>query len=338
MQDFLAQYWGDLSSLFSNSQQRLFWGYLLCASVIAALYSLHKSTKSTTDSVKTALGLPHWFSKSAIADYKLIIINKAIYLLCNPLLLGKLTIATLIFELMHSLLGQRNIESDLPDWLIITSFTLFVFVFDDFARFYTHKIMHEFPVLWEFHKTHHSATRLTPLTVLRTHPVEGLLFAIRSALVQGISIGSFVFLFDDKVDLFTVLNVNIILFIFNVAGSNLRHSHISIPYYKWIENIFISPAQHHIHHSTAPRHFNKNYGAVLAVWDKLFKTLHHSEVNTQIHYGISRHQTEREQGLQQLYLSAFTNSYQIIKSRLTKYRKIVLGIKIKDVNNNNNHL
>jgi len=319
MQDFFTQYWSDLSSLFSNSQQRLYWGYLLCASIIAAIYSLHKSTSNFKNSLSTALGFPHWFSKSARADYLLILINKAIYLIFNPLLLGKLTVATLIFEGMHQLLGQRNIETNIPSWAIISLFTLFIFIFDDFARFYTHKIMHELPILWEFHKTHHSATNLTPLTVLRTHPVEGLLFAIRSAIVQGVSIGFFVFLFDDKVDLYTVLNVNIILFIFNIAGSNLRHSHISIHYYLCIEKVIISPAQHHIHHSTATRHFNKNYGAVLAIWDWLFKTLHHSEPQTQIQYGISKYQKDSEQGLTTLYLSAFGNSYKIISVTLARW-------------------
>ena len=338
MEQFLTQYWNDISALFSNSQQRLFWGYLLSASFIAALFSLKTRTGTLKTTVKTALGLPHWLSKSARADYQLILINKAIYLLFNPFLLGKLTVATLIFETMHLSLGHRNIETELPEWLIVMGFTLFIFIFDDFARFYTHKIMHEIPWLWEFHKTHHSATSLTPLTVLRTHPVEGMLFAIRSALVQGISIGIFGFCFDDKVDLFTVLNVNIILFMFNLAGANLRHSHISIHYYPWLEKILISPAQHHIHHSTAPRHFDKNYGAILAVWDRLFNTLHLSEAGTTIQYGIAHDQKEGEQSLRALYLSAFANSFKILKSRLYKYRLFARKIKIKDVNKNTNHL
>ncbi|NQZ30067.1 MAG: sterol desaturase family protein [Oceanospirillaceae bacterium] len=315
MDSFFQQYWSDLTSLFSNSQQRLYWGYLVCAIIIAALYSLKKQPKQLKASISNALGLPHWLSRSARADYQLIIINKAIYLLCNPILIGKLSIATLIFELMHQWLGQRPVESDIPSWIIISAFTAFIFIFDDFARFYTHKLMHQIPWLWEFHKTHHSATTLTPLTVLRTHPVEGLLFAIRSAFVQGISIGVFVFLFADKVDLYTVLKVNVLVFIFNVAGANLRHSHISIRYYRAIENIFISPAQHHIHHSTAPRHFNKNYGAILAIWDKCFNCHCYSE-DKPLSFGLSKNQNGNEQSLQKLYLAAFVNSYKIIKAQL----------------------
>ena len=51
--------------------------------------------------------------------------------------------------------------------------------------------------------------------------------------------------------------------------------------------LFQSPAHHQVHHSTDPRHFDKNLGFALAVWDWLFGTLHiparEREVN---HYGV----------------------------------------------------
>ena len=51
--------------------------------------------------------------------------------------------------------------------------------------------MHKIPLLWEIHKTHHSARVLTPITIFRTHPLEGLIFVIRSAITQGIVIALF---------------------------------------------------------------------------------------------------------------------------------------------------
>ena len=38
--------------------------------------------------------------------------------------------------------------------------------------------MHRVPALWEFHKVHHSAEVLTPLTEWRQHPVELMLFPV----------------------------------------------------------------------------------------------------------------------------------------------------------------
>ena len=137
--------------------------------------------------------------------------------------------------------------------------------------------MHKWPVLWALHKVHHSAETLNPITVYRTHPLEGILFSLRGAFSQGTVISTFFFIFGDKVDLVTILGVNFLVFSFHVAGSNLRHSHIDIKYWVWLEKILISPAQHQLHHSLDERHYDKNFGAALAIWDWIFGSLHHSE-------------------------------------------------------------
>jgi sterol desaturase/sphingolipid hydroxylase (fatty acid hydroxylase superfamily) len=42
----------------------------------------------------------------------------------------------------------------------------------DLGYWIAHRTMHEIPLLWEFHKTHHAAEVLTPLTAARAHPIE----------------------------------------------------------------------------------------------------------------------------------------------------------------------
>ena len=146
-------------------------------------------------------------------------------------------------------------------------FTVFFFVFDDFSRFYVHRLMHRVPVLWAFHQVHHSAETMTPFTIFRTHPIEGFIFTLRTSVVQGIVISVFLFLFGSKVDLITVYGASVGVVIFHSLGSNLRHSHVKIRYPRLIELFFISPGQHQIHHSTEKRHFDKNFGVAMAVWD-----------------------------------------------------------------------
>ena len=73
---------------------------------------------------------------------------------------------------------------------------------------------------------------------------------------------------------------------FNTAGSNLRHSHIGIRYWPWLEYILISPAQHQLHHSIDISHHDKNFGAALAIWDYIFGSLHHSEEIEDLTLGI----------------------------------------------------
>ena len=101
--------------------------------------------------------------------------------------------------------GYQSVGSDWPLWTITALFTFSYFILNDFSRFFVHKLLHEVPFLWEFHKVHHSARVLTPITVFRTHPVEGILFSFRSIFVQGFLIAVFTFLFGDRVDPIYVL-------------------------------------------------------------------------------------------------------------------------------------
>ncbi|MGB1239167.1 MAG: sterol desaturase family protein [Pseudomonadales bacterium] len=315
MPDAIQSYLQDVTSLFSNSQQRLYWGYLLCALGVAVSYSLYlKFQKNSTSTSGLLSSLKAFVSSSALADYKIILINKAIFLSIAPLLVTKLAIATALFEALHQVFdGRIALFPSLPQWAVITLFTLFVFIFDDFMRFFCHRLMHKLSWLWLFHQTHHSATSLTPLTVLRTHPVEGVIFALRSALVQGISIALFVYFFAERVDLFTVLNVNIALFVFNVAGSNLRHSHVRLCYWPWLEKWLISPAQHQLHHSTNPKHFDSNYGAVLAIWDRCFDSLIYSKNNDVTQFGLSNRAEDRVQTLSALYVKPLFQCYRKLR-------------------------
>jgi sterol desaturase/sphingolipid hydroxylase (fatty acid hydroxylase superfamily) len=152
---------------------------------------------------------------------------------------------------------------------------------------------------------------MTPFTIFRTHPIEGLIFALRTSIVQGIVISIFLFLFGSKVDLITVFGASAGVVIFHSLGSNLRHSHIKIRYPRAIELFFISPGQHQIHHSTEKRHFDKNFGVALAVWDLIFGSLLHSE--NQIHkFGLATRFGEKH-NLLHLYVEPFKAAIRIIK-------------------------
>jgi sterol desaturase/sphingolipid hydroxylase (fatty acid hydroxylase superfamily) len=190
-------------------------------------------------------------------------------------------------------------------------FTVFFFVFDDFSRFYVHRLMHRIPILWAFHQVHHSAETMTPFTIFRTHPIEGFIFTLRTSVVQGIVISVFLFLFGSKVDLITVYGASVGVVIFHSLGSNLRHSHVKIRYPRLIELFFISPGQHQIHHSTEKRHFDKNFGVALAVWDLIFGSLLHSESQTH-KFGLTTKFGEKH-NLLHLYVEPFKAAIRIMK-------------------------
>lgn len=56
---------------------------------------------------------------------------------------------------------------------------------------------------------------------------------------------------------------------------------------KFWSHIFISPAQHQIHHSLAHKHWDENYGEVFAIWDWAFGTLYVPETIEVLEFAFS---------------------------------------------------
>lgn len=241
---------------------------------MAALFYLvpRKSDQKPNGTWRQRLGLVrrYWWNRSAKVDYQLMAINallKAIIFV--PFLSFGFQISQFTVHGLLNLFG--DFQSLPPSQGSIALFTLAVFVWDDFLRFFHHFLMHRFSWLWAFHEAHHSARVLTPLTLFRTHPVEAFLAALRNGLSLGVATGAFLFLFDGHFHVLTFLGVNAFGWLFNFLGSNLRHSQVPLGF-GHLERVFISPAQHQIHHSQAATDFERNFGVSLAIWDLLFGT------------------------------------------------------------------
>ena len=327
--DYFFDYTSQITNQFIDPKKRVFLFYILISILIAAAWFMINKKLSLKKTLIKIFDKKIFFSKSAKSDYKIFLINQLIMMIASPFLITQLTIATALYFYFHTI-----------DWLsagmfvgiakiyIILSFTIFQFTIDDFSKYIVHRFMHKWPVLWALHKVHHSATVLTPMTVFRTHPLEGIIFSLRSAITQAIGISLFFYLFGNLVSLYTIVGVNVFVFVFNILGSNLRHSHIGIRYWKWLEYIFISPAQHQLHHSVAFEHHDKNFGAALAVWDWLFGSLHHSVEFETLHLGIKKDQKETTHNLRNLYFDPINeikkHIFNKIKKIKNKFNKLIL--------------
>ncbi|MEM7424830.1 MAG: sterol desaturase family protein [Pseudomonadota bacterium] len=299
---------------FASPKKRVFVGYLFLAVLISLIWLLFIKRLTITRALARIFDRKVFFSRSAVADYQIFAINRVVTTFISPLLITKIAIATALFYALHEQEFLRAGHfSDASKTTVVALFSVSMFVIDDFTKYLVHRWMHRFPMLWAIHKIHHSAETLTPVTVYRVHPLEGVLYGTRSAVAQGIAISVFIYLFGDKVDLYTVVGVNILVFIFHVTGSNLRHSHINIHYWPWLEHILISPAQHQIHHSTAEEHFDRNFGAALAVWDWLFGSLHLSEADRTLKFGLTEAEGTSPTDLRTIYFAPFLEIARIAK-------------------------
>lgn len=266
-----------------DSNKRLYWHFILSSIVIATLYLyLYKKERRVNLSRKL------WLHQSAVLDYYYFIISFFIKtLLIIPLVIGTHEVIVFTYEYLLDHYGYVKITR-LSKLEVMLLFTFSLFVVSDFTRYWLHRLLHAIPWLWEFHKVHHSAKVLTPITFYRVHPIENILFGFRYALSVGVVSGLFVYLFGAFVSVVEIVGANLFVYLFALAGSNLRHSHIKLRYPYKLEVFLISPYQHQLHHSRAYMH--KNFGGYLALWDTLFGTLQRSRATSIKRIGIETQQ------------------------------------------------
>ncbi len=259
----------EFLTLFNDSGQRVYWLYIISTLVI--VFVMFKLSPNRLISLpKLLFSKRYWLSFSAKQDYLVMVVNRFIRIVFTaPFIISMVPVAIWTSDLLENVVAA-GIFSDAPSYIIVTLFTLILFLFDDFSRFLLHLASHKVKWLWQFHKVHHSALVLTPITVYRIHPIESFLYATRMALAQGCAVGLSFVLFGTRLHAADILGANVFVFVFNMMGANLRHSHIWLSWGPRFEKWFISPAQHQIHHSQDRQYHDTNFGSALAIWDRMF--------------------------------------------------------------------
>ncbi len=279
-------------STITDHKHRIYYPYLLSSLLMAFFYYYFlrsgKNSKEASKFSQYIFPKQIWLHKSAIVDYQLFIFNNIIKaLLIAPYLIAHISFAYAITRSWEYLIGIQ----DSIQWSSLTINIIYSIIFlitSDFSRYLLHYCLHKIPILWQFHKVHHSAEVLTPVTLYRVHPLEYFFLKLRSVLIFGIVSGSFYFWFRTGFEPLSILKIHIGIFLFNLLGSNLRHSHVPVRFGNLPEHIFISPAQHQIHHGNEEKYFDKNYGSIFAIWDLMFGTLLISQKHEKIHFGIMK--------------------------------------------------
>lgn len=134
------------------------------------------------------------------------------------------------------------------------------FLARSFVSYGIHMAMHKVPLLWRVHRVHHSDTALDVSTTVRFHPLE---FAIQVPLVMGALLA-----------LGIHPAVVIAYEIFDAAMNVFTHADVRLPrpLDRALRFAIVTPEMHRIHHSAAQAETDSNYGATLAIWDRLFRT------------------------------------------------------------------
>lgn len=295
---------------FFDPSERINIVYLLSSLMLA--YYVYYTSKKNSSFFKYIFNKKVWLGKSAQIDYKFIVFNGVLkVLLIIPLLESWRYLGYNTTTYLESF-GLSTFKFSQTETLVY--YTLSLVIIYDLVFYLVHLAMHKIPFLWEFHKIHHSATTMNPITQYRLHPIELIINNFAYMIVSSLLMGVFDYFSNDRVGLYLFFNANIFSALFLIWGASLRHSHVRLKYFNFLEGFFLSPYQHQIHHSDNPKHYDKNIGAKLALWDRLFGTLIRSKKEKNITFGLGgKEQVDYNSFTKNLYMPFIKNIKRIAK-------------------------
>ncbi|MBK8259329.1 MAG: sterol desaturase family protein [Polyangiaceae bacterium] len=316
----------------------LYWPHLVSAVLMAALvivWERNHGRAYTWASLKSTLRA--WVHPSALTDYTYWFVNGIVYSMAVvPLLPDDAPLRDAVVSQLYKTFGERSSQEQ-TGTLTVTLLALAIFVAYDFGRFVGHFLQHKVPFLWEFHKVHHTARVLNPFTTFRMHPVDLAVMAVCTSLSVAGMAGFILYLFPGDESLWGALSLRVALafFVFDLLGSTLRHTSVWLSYGPILGRIFISPAQHQVHHSADPKHFGKNMGFVLAIWDWAARTLYLTGKHETLTYGAGDGDDDAYRGPLRIYgmplIRAAQRVYQTCRKGMGKLRAAVRGTSIPPV-------
>lgn len=147
---------------------------------------------------------------------------------------------------------------------------------DLFGGWMSHLIEHKVPLFWRMHIIHHADNNVDVTTGLRHHPLESIwrgIFFLIAIIICGAPV-------------YAVMIYQTLLTVF-VA---FTHANIALPrgLDKALSYVLVSPNMHKVHHHWKQPYTDSNYGAVFAIWDRLFGTYMHLEP-AHLKYGLDRY-------------------------------------------------
>ncbi|MBM4072523.1 MAG: sterol desaturase family protein [Planctomycetes bacterium] len=136
-----------------------------------------------------------------------------------------------------------------------------------------HRANHVIPILWRFHRMHHSDRNMDVTTATRFHLGEQVLSSVlRLGLIPllGIEVWNLV--------VYDALVLAVIMF---------HHADISLGRWDyWLRWLIVTPDMHKVHHSDWQPETDSNYSTVLSVWDRLAMTFRRRSDPKTIVFGL----------------------------------------------------
>jgi len=151
-------------------------------------------------------------------------------------------------------LVYRHRLLDLPAGSALTWLLALVLV--DLAYYWWHRLSHEVSFLWAAHVVHHSSEDYNLAVALRQGVFTPWTIVPFHLPIAWLGVPPLVMLAADSLD--TLYQFWIHTQLVGRMG--------------FLERFMNTPSLHRVHHGVNPRYLDRNYGGILAVWDRLFGT------------------------------------------------------------------
>ena len=172
-------------------------------------------------------------------------------------------VVLLSLTVLYELTPLRLDPSDWWVWVLL-------FVADDFAYYWFHRVSHESRVFWASHVVHHSSEHYNLSTALRQTwvPMTYLPFWLPLALL---GFPPWMILLAQSWSL---------IYQFWIHTERIR----KLP--RPLEAVLNTPSHHRVHHGSNQQYLDRNYGGILIIWDKLFGT--YIPESERVRYGLTK--------------------------------------------------
>jgi sterol desaturase/sphingolipid hydroxylase (fatty acid hydroxylase superfamily) len=148
-----------------------------------------------------------------------------------------------------------------------------LFLLEDLAFYFEHRIDHYCRLFWAVHVTHHSSEEFNLTTGFRSsvfQPVYRFIYFVPIALLG-----------------FHPLDI-VFMYSLTQTYGILVHTKYVHKMPRWFEAVFVSPSHHRVHHASNIRYLDKNMGMCLIIWDKIFGTFQPELATDPVKYGLTK--------------------------------------------------
>ena len=280
----------------------LLWATVLFAAVVT--YIRTKPARwSFRDFIHHFLPADIFRHPSARADF-LFWLSRRVFmpLLVVPMVISTVAAGHVAYWVLSRIFGEPSHPPAPAGPLLLIAFTVTMLIAYDLSYYLYHRMQHRIPILWELHKVHHSAQIMIGVTKDRVHPIDEIMNRWWDGLIPGLCYGIWLFFALDPVEL-TVFGINVyVLRNIILMMDFVRHTHLKLAYGRHLSAVLLSPHYHQLHHSIAEKHWDKNFGLTLSIWDRMFGTLVVPEPDEDFVFGLTENEHDEYQSLYKLHV------------------------------------